>query len=120
MSTNNEVKETESNALQEVQKTVVITPEDVTGAADFWPQFEVAMPPELKAAFETFCKDPTYENQQLVKHQVCKAIGYTDHEAFRDEMFAEIVEECRNVTYDMGFDSALEDALTPSKEEESK
>lgn len=106
-----EVKESTNNALQEVSRTVAITPEDCSGAADFWTHFEVPMPAALKEAFEKFAKDPNFENQCEVKLQVCKAIGYTEHEAFSDEMFKEIVEECRNVTYDMGFDEALEKTL---------
>jgi hypothetical protein len=111
-----EGKEVDSNPLQEVSKTVAITPEDCSGAADFWTHFEVPMPQELKDAFAAFAKNPSFVNQQEVKHQVCKAIGYTDHEAFKDEMFTEIVEECRNVTYDMGFDSALDGALTTEED----
>lgn len=109
-------KELETNPLQEVSKTVAITPEDCSGAADFWTHFEVPMPQPLKDAFAAFAKDPTYANQQEVKHQICKAIGYTEHEAFNDEMFKEIVEECRNVTYDMGFDDAIETALATKEE----
>ena len=111
----NEVKETENNALQEVSNKVAITAEDCSGAADFWTHFEVPMPAELKSAFEAFTKDPSYVNQCAVKLQVCKAIGYTDHEAFTDEMFKEITEECRNVTYDMGFDQSLESTLVDEK-----
>lgn len=111
----NEVKDTENNALQEVSNKVAITPEDCSGAADFWTHFEVPMPQELKTAFETFAKNPSFENQCAVKLQVCKAIGYTEHEAFTDEMFKEIVEECRNVTYDMGFDQSLENTLIEEK-----
>lgn len=112
----NEAKTPETNPLNEVSKTVTITPEDCTGAADFWTHFEVPMPSKLKEAFDNFVKDPTYANQQIVKHQVCNAIGYTEHEAFNDEMFREIVEECRNVTYDMGFDDALEKTLGSKSE----
>lgn len=108
---NVEKKEIESNPLQEVSKNIAITPEDCSGAADFWTHFEVPMPTGLKEAFAKFAADPSYVNQQEVKLQVCKAIGYTDHEAFSDEMFKEIVEECKNVTYDMGFDDALENTL---------
>ena len=104
--------ENEKNALQEVSNKVVITAEDCAGAADFWTHFEVPMPAELKAAFEAFSKNPTIENQNEVKLQVTKAIGYTDHEAFKDEMFKDIVEECRNVVYDMTFDKDLESTLT--------
>ena len=46
--------ENEKNALQEVSRAVVITPEDCSGAADFWTHFEVPMPDELKQAFDKF------------------------------------------------------------------
>jgi hypothetical protein len=106
-----EVKDENSNPLQEVSNKVTITPEDCNGAAEFWRHFNVEMLPELKVAFEQFEKAPTYENQQEVKLQICKAIGYTDHEAFRDEMFTEIVEECRSVVYNLSFDKSLEVTL---------
>jgi len=99
------------NALQEISNKVVISAEDCQGAAEFWKHFSVEMLPELKTAFENFEKNPTFENQQEVKLQICKAIGYTDHEAFRDEMFKEIVEECRSVVYDLSFDKSLEATL---------
>ena len=74
------------------------------------------MLPELNEAFNKFCQNPTYENQQEIKLYLCKAIGYTEHEAFADEMFKEIVEECKNVTYDMSFEEAVETVLA-SKED---
>jgi len=104
------------NALQEVVHKVVITPEDVAGAAEFWPQFEVPLAPELKAAFDAFCSDPTLANQNELKLQITKAVSGTDHDAFNDEMFKEIVEECRGVTYDMSFDKTLEAQLTTEEE----
>src|SRR6202166_2400263 len=89
----------DKNALQEVVKKVAINVEDCTGAAEFWKHFNVDMLPELKVAFEKFASDPSFENQQDIKLAVCKAIGYTEHGAFRDEMFKEIVEECKGVVY---------------------
>ena len=108
---NVEAKEPENNVLKEITKNVAITPDDCGGAADFWTHFEIPMPVELKDAFANFAKDPSYANQQVVKLEICKAIGHTEHEAFKDEMFNEIVEECKNVSYDMGFDNALESTL---------
>ena len=102
-----------SNALQEVSRKVVITPEDCQGAAEFWTHFEVPMPEGLKTAFEGFAKDPTFENQDKVRLEISRAIAYTQHDAFRDEMFKEVVEECRAVEYDMGFNEQLEKELTP-------
>ena len=111
MSENSEKK----NVLQEVTREVVITAEDVAGAAEFWTQFEVPMPPELKAAFENFTKNPCIETQDEVKLQVTKAIAHTDHEAFKDEMFNEIREECSGVAYSELFNKELESELAEDK-----
>jgi len=103
--------EKDSNALQEVVKKVVITPEDCQGAAEFWTHFDVPMPDALKLAFEKFGKDPTFEHQDEIRIELCRAIAYTQHDAFKDEMFKEVVEECKSVEYDMGFDKELEKEL---------
>lgn len=108
---NEELEKEDKNVLQEVVKKVAINVEDCTGAAEFWKHFNVDMIPELKVAFEKFATDPSFENQQEIKLAVCKAIGYTEHEAFRDEMFKEIVEECKGVVYDLSFDKSLEATL---------
>jgi hypothetical protein len=109
MSDTNENKDT--NALQEVIKKVVITPEDVAGASEFWQHFQVPMTDPLKLAFAKFAKEPTFENQDEIRIELCRAIAYTDHDAFKDEMFKEVVEECKSVEYDMGFDKELEQQL---------
>lgn len=99
------------NVLKETSREVVITPEDCIGTAQFWSEFDIPMPPALKSAFDNFIKDPTLENQDEVKLQICKAIGYTDHEAFKDDIFKEIIPECRNEAYNMSFDKDLEKYL---------
>jgi len=104
-------KQENENSLAEVTRKVVISPEDVAGARDFWTHFEVPMPDALAAAFDAFTKNPTLENQDEIKLQITHAIGHTEHEAFQDEMFKEIVAECRNVNYDLMFDRQLETTL---------
>jgi hypothetical protein len=116
----NEVKEDDNNALQEVSRKIVITPEDCSGAADFWPHFEVLMTPELKDAFEAFTKDPNLDNQDAIKLAITKAIAYTEHEAFKDEMFKEIRKECEDVVFDMSFDKDLEKTLNAAPAEDKK
>lgn len=113
-------QENETNALAEVTRKVVISPEDVAGAADFWTHFEIPMPPELRAAFDAFTKEPNLVNQDEIKLQITKAIGHTDHEAFKDEMFKEIVAECQNVNYDLSFDRELENTLGREGDSEEK
>ena len=105
-----------TNPLQEVSNKVVITPEDCAGAAEFWTHFDVPMLPELREAIDRFAKEPTFENQNEVKFAVCKAIAYTKHDAFNDEMFKEIVEECANEVYNMSFDRDLENKLASRDE----
>ena len=96
--------------------TVVITPEDCIAALDFWRHFNIPIPTALQDAFDSFSKDPVFLNQEKVKLEICRAISETDHEAFKDEMFKKIVEECAGVTFDMQFDKDLEKTLSVEKE----
>jgi hypothetical protein len=108
-----ETKNESSNPLKEVTDKVVITPEDAQSAAEFWTHFDVPMVQGLKEAFEAFQKDPTLENQNRLKFLSVQAVGFTDHDAFNDEMFTEVVQQCRNIRYDMSFDQELRDVLQP-------
>lgn len=101
---------------EEQVKEVVITPDDCNAAMDFWSHFQIPVTPELKAAMEAFAKNPSVETQDNVKLEVCKAIATTEHNAFKDEMFKKIVEECSNVVYDMEFERDLEATLSSKKE----
>lgn len=95
----------------EEAKKVVISSEDLMSAFAFWEHFNVPVADELKAAVDLFVKEPSLKNQEEVKYQICKAIALTDHEAFKDDMFKKIVEECKNIAYEMSFDRDLEKAL---------
>lgn len=106
----------ENNESQEKQQSVVITADDCNAALDFWRHFNIPIPSELQSAFDAFANNPSLENQDKVKLEVCRAISETDHEAFKDDMFSKIVEECAAVTYDMQFDKDLEKTLTVEKE----
>lgn len=92
----------------EKEKKVVISPEDCNAALDFWRHFNIPIPTELQAALDSFAADPSFVNQEKVKLEVCRAISTTDHEAFKDEMFSKIVEECEGVTFEMQFDKDFE------------
>ena len=99
----------------EKENKVVISPEDCNAALDFWKHLQIPVPQGLQLAMDTFSKDPTFENQDKIKLEVCKAIAETDHEAFKDEMFQRIVEECGGVTFDMQFDKDFEATVTEKK-----
>lgn len=107
--------ETQSDALIEKDTKVVISPEDCNAALDFWKHFEIPITAGMQTAFDLFAKEPTFENQEKIKLEVCRAIAETDHEAFKDEMFQRIVEECSGVTFDMQFDKDFEATVTEKK-----
>lgn len=96
----------------EKEKKVVISPEDCNAALDFWRHFNIPIAPALQAAMDQFAADASFENQEKVKLEICRAISTTDHEAFKDDMFSKIVEECAGVTFDMQFEKDLEDEVT--------
>lgn len=96
---------------EEKENKVVISPEDCNAALDFWRHFNIPIPVNLQSAFDSFAKDPVFENQQKVKLEICRAISQTDHEAFKDDMFSKIVEECSGVTFEMQFDKDFENTV---------
>lgn len=108
-------EENNTQAIVEKDTKVVISPEDCNAALDFWRHFDIPITDGLNVAFETFAKDPSFENQEKVKLEVCKAISETPHDAFKDEMFQRIVEECAGVTFDMQFDKDFEATVTEKK-----
>lgn len=95
----------------ELQK-IVITPEDCNAALDFWRHFNIPIPSYLQEAFDGFSKDPSFDNQEVMKLALCKAISETDHEAFKDEMFGQIVTETSSVTFEMQFDQDFEETVS--------
>jgi hypothetical protein len=101
--------------LSEQPNKVAITPEDATAALDFWKHFNIPIPASMQQAFDNFVADPTFPNQERVKYEVTNAISTTDHEAFKDDMFEKIREECADTAYSMAFDKQLEETLTVDK-----
>lgn len=95
----------------EKDSKIVISPEDCNAALDFWRHFNIPIAPGLQSAIDSFALDCSFENQERIKLEVCRAIAETDHEAFKDEMFAKIVEECSDITFDMQFDKEFETAV---------
>ena len=93
-------------------KKVVISPEDCSAALDFWRHFNIPISAGLQTALDAFAANPSFENQEKVKFEVVQSIATTDHEAFKDDMFAKIVEECEGISFEMQFDKDLEDEVT--------
>jgi hypothetical protein len=111
------MSEKQDDILGQEDKTILVSAEDCNAALDFWRHFNIEIPSALQDAVTSFEKDATFENQQKVKLEFCKAIAETDHEAFKDEMFSKIREECADTTFNMQFDKDLESTLSVDKTE---
>lgn len=96
-------------------KEVVITPEDAAAAFEFWDHYQIPKIPELEESLNAFKANPTFENQTKILLAVTKAIGFTEHDAFKDELFAKIVPECRAKFADLAFDEEIRGMLTEDK-----
>lgn len=96
----------------EKDNKVVISPDDVNAALDFWKHFNVPIAEEMQHSFDLFTKDPSFENQQKLKLEVCKAISTTAHPAFKDDMFVKIAEECAGISFNMQFDKDFEGTMS--------
>ena len=99
----------DENKMKEKVRThriseVVITPEDVKAAFEFFGQFNVPVTDEVREAFAKFQANPTVENQNDLKFMLTKVVSTTNHEAFTDESFAKVRNQCVNVSYEMGFE----------------
>jgi hypothetical protein len=103
--------EINSNTGQ-VESKVTVTPEECRAALDFWTHFKIPAPQSLVDAIERFSQNPTLENQDIMKLEICKSIAETDHEAFKDQMFQQIVQECAGVSFEMQFDKDVEKTLS--------
>jgi hypothetical protein len=96
----------------EKEQKVVISPEDCNAALDFWRHFNIPIPADFQTALDAFAADPSFINQERVKLEVCRAISTSQHEAFKDDMFSKIVEECEGVSFEMQFDKDFEATVT--------
>lgn len=90
---------------------LLITPEDVQSAVDFYDFFDIPMCQELKENIELFKKKPDVDTQNRIKFLLLRDANESFHDVFKDPMFAEIVNECKTASYEMGFDLHLDDIL---------
>jgi len=101
-----------NDKTEQVESKVSVTPEECRAALNFWTYFNIPAPRTLVEAVEKFSTEPTLQNQDVLKLEICRAISETDHEVFRDPMFQQIVQECTKVTFEMQFDKDVEKILS--------
>lgn len=102
---------TDKSAIEQ-SKTVVISPEDCNAALDFYRQYKIPISVELQSALDAFTSDSSFDNQEKMKLEICRSISSTDHDAFKDEMFKKITEDCESFAFEMQFDKDFETEVT--------
>jgi hypothetical protein len=76
---------------------VIITDDDAKHILRFFNKFYIPIPKRLRNAVTAFTAEPTYENQQLLKLELCKAIAKSKHSMFDDEIFGDIIERSKEI-----------------------
>jgi hypothetical protein len=102
----------------ENKNLVVITPEDVQECAKFFQFFEIPVPAPLQSAIDSFCKEPTLQNQNELKFQLSDIIMHSQHPVFQDEVFAQVKPENAMANDELVFERQLEAQL--GSDDESK
>ena len=98
------------------ESKVIITAADCEQVMELFTHLDIPIPEDVKAALAAFKVDGSYENQQQIKLAMCRAIGFSSHSVFKDEDFAQIVEEARGIVYDVVFDKELEATLASDED----
>lgn len=96
----------------ERSREVVISAADCHECMKFFTFFEVEMPDKLKAAFQNFINDQTYENQEELKICLAEVVITSNHPVFKDEVFAQVIPETKEVYDQLLFERELDKCLT--------
>lgn len=106
--------------MQEETNKVVINQEDIKNIEDFFNHFRIEIPSYLQTELEVFKNDPnnyTYDKQCKLKTELAHAIVSSDHELFKDDLFANVIKNCNKEWFDAQFDRDLVDTFTDDKSE---
>ena len=96
----------------DIDQAVTVTPDDIRAALEFWTHFEIPKIPELDQALALFEAEQSYKNQKAVLLALTKAVAFTDHPAFQDEIFQKIIPACKEKFADVAFDQEIEQLLS--------
>ena len=103
------------NIFEEKEKVVAISGEDCKNVRDFFTHFKIDLPPDLEDAMKAFEADKTYANQERVKTFLCKAMIESNHPLFKDELFAQVIDNSSKIVWEAQFAQSLETTLTEPK-----
>lgn len=113
--------DSQSNWVQvEPLKEVCIDNEDVKNIIDFFRHFEIKMPDDLTEALKAF-EEAQVRNapdgelcllQNTLRTALCRCIVERNADAFKNEIFNEVVENCKKVIFIDSFENQVKDLVT--------
>jgi hypothetical protein len=103
----------------EVTNQVVISVEDCKNVFEYCNHFGLTPPNSLKDALEDFISEQTFENQNMVKLELCKWVLYDEHPSFKDKLWEEPQKLATQAEFDLQFDKDLKEELSNRKEVET-
>ena len=94
--------------------------EDITVMRNFFKHFKIDIPVSVEKAWTAFEKEPTCENQEMVRAEVATAIVKDSVGVFTDKVFAPLRQESEKNAYYDHFKDHLEELLNDDIKEEPK
>ena len=104
----------------EVKNKIAISAEDCANVKKYCNHFGVPITEGLDKALDEFSKNPTFQNQQEVKLEICKWILEGNHESFKDSLWDAPKKASEEVVFDLQFDRDLREELTQNDNETPK
>ena len=104
-------KEQTKNARNIVETTMVIGLQDVPVIKKFFEHFDLKMPSALKKAISSFEANQNLVTQKRLVTEVYSAISGPNSIDKLDEMFKPVVEEGKEIAYDLQFNEEMDSML---------
>lgn len=96
----------------EVERKVLISNEDIENVRNYGTHFGVDLNADLEASMKAFEANPTFENQQEFKLQICRWLTECPHESFKDKLWEHPKSAASDALFDLQFDKDLKEELT--------
>lgn len=104
---------------KEREKVVTAGVDDVNSIRTFVKHFNLVISKPLEESLLAFEKDPTFENQEVVRKALAEFIVEESSGLMKDKMFAPLFNESYKVDYYSSFEEGLEELIeTPIGEDE--
>ena len=107
----------EVNENGEIERKVPVSSEDCENVKNYSLNFGVDISEELQQAMDKFDADPTYENHEDFKLEICKWLIQSGHESFEDQLWDHPKESAQDIVFNLQFDKDVQAELGEESED---